>query len=69
MVRASTTMVMPRSAVLYAKPLPECAFLVEAAARAPTKTGAWGEGRAGSLLAVFAELEARDRGLRGMEEA
>ncbi|SLN56644.1 15-cis-phytoene synthase [Roseivivax jejudonensis] len=31
--RAAITTVMPRSAVLYARPLPECAFLVDAAAR------------------------------------
>lgn len=66
-LRAGAATIMPRSAVLHARPLAETAFLVDAAAQtAPQATG-WGDGRAGTLLAVFAELEARDRG--GMEEA
>lgn len=59
-IRAGLTMVTPRSAVLYARPLPECAFLVDAAAHRPVRDG-WGEGRAGRLLEVLAVLEARDR--------
>ena len=69
MLLSGASTVMPRSAVLYARPLPECAFLVEAAARTAPQASPWGDGRAGSLLAVLAELEARDRGVRGMEEA
>ena len=61
-LRAGATLVMPRSAVLHARPLPEVAYLVDAAARAPATAG-WGGGRAGALIAVLAELEARDRGL------
>jgi len=64
--------VMPRSAVIYADPLPETRFLVEAAAGG--RTGAlpgWGEGRGGAVLEAFAALKAREtrRGLesRGME--
>jgi phytoene synthase len=67
LARAGTSMVLPRSSVLYARPLPETAFLVDAAARTAPRALGWGDGRAGTLLAVFAELEARDRG--GMEEA
>lgn len=63
MLRAGVSTIAPRSAVLYARPLDECAFLVRAAARRPAAEG-WGEGRAGRLLAVFAELEARDRETR-----
>ena len=48
--------VWPRSAVIYAPPLAECAFLVEAGARATP-----GPGRAEAFLAVFADLAARDR--------
>jgi phytoene synthase len=60
LMQAGLTTITPRSAVLHARPLDECAFLVNAAARKPAIEG-WGEGRAGRLLAVFAELEARDR--------
>ncbi len=58
--RAGASTVLPRSAVLHARPLDECAFLVDAAARTRPVEG-WGEGRAGRLLAVLADLEARDR--------
>ena len=46
---------------LTAPPEPEVAFLVEAAAR----RSAWGEGRAGALIGLLAQLEARDRAIRG----
>ena len=62
-VRAGVMMVMPRSAVLYARPLGETRFLIDAAAIHAPASG-WGEGRAGSLIGLFAELEARDRALR-----
>jgi phytoene synthase len=62
LLRTGVTLAMPRSAVIYARPLPEVAFLVEAAARPAGRDGAWGEGRAGSLIAIFAELEERHRG-------
>ncbi|RDC74097.1 phytoene/squalene synthase family protein [Rhodovulum sp. 12E13] len=63
--RAVTSAAMPCPAVLYAAPLDETAFLVEAAAREPSGDGAWGEGRAGELVALFAELKARDAARRG----
>jgi phytoene synthase len=56
---------MPRSAVLYGKPLDETAFLVEAAAHRAPPPGPWGEGRAGDLVALFAELKSRDAARRG----
>lgn len=59
-VRAGVSAITPRSAVLHARPLDECAFLVDAASRQSTAPG-WGDGRAGRLLAVLAELETRDR--------
>ncbi|PRY93258.1 phytoene synthase [Hasllibacter halocynthiae] len=62
-LRTGIGMAMPRSAVLYAAPLPEAAFLVDAAC-GPAKGGAWGEGRGGALLAVLAQLEAQDRAAR-----
>ncbi|SFO94715.1 15-cis-phytoene synthase [Tranquillimonas alkanivorans] len=65
-LRALASAGMPRSAVLYAPPLDETAFLVEAAARPGPARHAWGEGRAGSLVSVFAQLEARDRDRRAL---
>ncbi|RVT81990.1 phytoene/squalene synthase family protein [Rhodobacteraceae bacterium CCMM004] len=62
MVRAGVSAVMPRSAVLFAPPLEETRFLVEAAARAGRPpAGAWGDGRGGALLGALAQLEATDR--------
>jgi 15-cis-phytoene synthase len=56
-IRAGVVSVLPQSPVIYARPLPEVAFLVEAAAHpVSTKTG-WGD----NLLAVLSQLEARDR--------
>ena len=63
--RTGAGALMPRDATLYAAPLPAAAFLVEAAA-GPRAAGGWGEGRAGALVGLFAQLEARDRGLASM---
>ena len=54
--------VMPQSSVLHAAPLPEVAFLVDAAATARAAND-WGDGRTGALLSVLAELKSRDLGL------
>ena len=59
--RTVVTAALPQSAVLHARPLEETAFLVNAAARAKPVAPNWGEGRAGALLSVLAELEARDQ--------
>ena len=58
MLRAGTTCVMPRSAMIYARPLPECAFLVEAAAESAPQRSDWSE----TLYATMAQLKARDAG-------
>ncbi|NUB43508.1 phytoene/squalene synthase family protein [Fertoebacter nigrum] len=59
-LRAAATPLAPRAAVLHAAPVPEVAFLVQAAARQrPEKA------RSDALLAVLAQLEARDRGHAG----
>ena len=58
MLQAGLTSVMPYSSVVYARPLDEVAFLVNAAAHPRAAVG-WGE----SVLTVLAQLEARDRGL------
>ena len=56
-LRAGSVTVFPQSAVIYAKPLPEVAFLVEAAAHPDAAKTGWGEG----VLSVLSQLEARDR--------
>ena len=63
LARAALSTMMPGSAVLYAAPLAETRFLVEAAARTVPETA----GRADRLLGLFADLEARDRAMRGLE--
>lgn len=56
--RAAVSAVLPRPAVLHASVVPEVAWLVQAAARAQVAPS-----RSDALLAVLAQLEARDRGL------
>jgi 15-cis-phytoene synthase len=55
LARAAAASLMPQSAVLHAPPLPETAFLVAAAARAPATPA-----RADHLTAIFADLRRRD---------
>ena len=55
-LRAAGTVVMPQSPVIYAAPLPEVRFLVEAAASG--RSGA-SQGRTGALLDVLSELDGR----------
>ncbi len=59
-LRAGASHVMPRSALLYAPPLPECAFLVEAAQQGAAVRQGWSDG----LMATFAQLAERDRARR-----
>jgi len=54
--------VMPRSAVLHARALPETAFLVEAAAWAPGAGRVSGAGRIETFVDVLGQLKARERG-------
>lgn len=61
LVRSGLTMVSVTPATIYAAPLAETRFLVEAAARDLPVADPWGEGRSGALLGVLAQLEARDR--------
>jgi phytoene synthase len=56
--RTSISLIMPKSAVIYAKPLPEVAFLVDAASRAKPD-----QKRASSVLDILAELKAREAGI------
>jgi len=56
---AAADSMMPRSAVLYARPLPETRFLVEAAA---LEDPARAPGRLDGFLTTLGQLKARDRG-------
>ena len=58
-VRVAGGAVMPQSSVLYAPPLPEVQFLVDAAADTAPQTG-WGGGRTGAILEVLADLKGRE---------
>ena len=61
-LHTAVSVVMPQSAVLHARPLPEVAFLVEAgASRRGAASEGWGEGRAGAVVGILAQLEQRDR--------
>jgi 15-cis-phytoene synthase len=57
-LRAGSCSLMPRSAVIYAPPLAETAWLVEAAGRSQPTAG-----RGHALLEVFAQLKAKEMGL------
>ncbi len=61
LLRAAAISMSPQSAVLYAKPLPEVAFLVDAAGKTLETSSNWGDGRTGAFLQVFAQLELKDR--------
>ncbi|MEJ6403374.1 15-cis-phytoene synthase [Yoonia sp. 2307UL14-13] len=57
-LRCAGSVLMPQSAVVYARPLDEVAFLVDAASRARQDPG-----RSASVLQVLAELKARESGI------
>ena len=66
MIASAATGVMPRSAVLYADPLPETAFLVSAAARAPARAYRFEiERKLDHVTDMLVELSERDRSRRG----
>lgn len=56
-MRAGATIVLPRSPILFAKPLEEVRFIIEATADQTQSN----QGRTGALLSVLAELRARER--------
>ncbi len=56
--RTGLSLIMPKSAVIYAKPLDEVAFLVDA-----TSQGRVNAGRSSSVLDILAELKARETGI------
>ncbi|MEM9788025.1 MAG: phytoene/squalene synthase family protein, partial [Pseudomonadota bacterium] len=57
-LRTGLSLIMPKSAVIYAKPLEEVAFLVDAASQ-----GRMDAGRSASVLDILAELKARESGI------
>ena len=59
LLHAGTTLIMPQPATLYAPPLPEVAFLVDAAADRSREMG-WGPGRFGAALEAVAQLRAQE---------
>ena len=63
-LRAAASVVLPGSAVLHAPPMPEVAFLVDAAARKSTRFS-----RSEALFSALAQLEAQDRGRRPLDRA
>jgi phytoene synthase len=65
---ATADCVMPRSAVLYAPPLEETAFLVDAVS-APKPEAVWGDGAMGTVFSVLAHMKTRDRGSEGKPSA
>jgi phytoene synthase len=60
--QAALSVALPRQATIYARPAPECAFLVDAAVRASAQSG-----RGEALIAVLAQLEAQDRARRTLD--
>ena len=56
-LRTGASVMMPQSAVVYARPLPEVAFLVDAAARKTPARPFWGD----DVLAILSDLKAREQ--------
>jgi phytoene synthase len=54
-LRSATSLITPKSPIIYAKPLPEVAFLVDAASH-----GHRAQSRPSSVLDILAELKARE---------
>lgn len=57
---AAGSALMPQPATLYAPPLPETAFLIDAVAERGQAVPSWGAGRTGAVLQTLADLKARD---------
>jgi phytoene synthase len=63
-IRAGVVTILPQSAVIYAKPLDEVAFLVEAASHPDVAKTGWGE----NVISVLSQLEAQDRAQDGLAQ-
>ena len=64
LTRAAASTFLPRSAILHAPPIPEVAFLVDAAARKQHRFS-----RSEALFSALAQLEAKDRGQSPLDRA
>ena len=64
LVRAAASTVLPNPAVLHAPPVPEAAFLVDAAARKEVRFS-----RSDALFSALAQLAAKDRGQDPLDRA
>ncbi len=64
LARSMASVVLPKSAVLHASPVPEVAFLVDAASRKVARFS-----RSEALFSTLAQLEARDRTHRPLDRA
>lgn len=64
LLRTAATAILPNAAVLHAPPLPEVAFLVDAAARKQARFS-----RSDALFAALTQLESQDRGQRPLDRA
>ncbi|MBC7739540.1 MAG: phytoene/squalene synthase family protein [Candidatus Saccharibacteria bacterium] len=62
LIRSAATVIVPNSAVLHAPPVPEVAFLVNAAARKQQRFS-----RSDALFSALAQLEAKDRAGRPLD--
>ena len=60
-LRACGSAVLPTSPILFAPPVDEVRFLIDAAATNTRQAETWGQGRTGSFLAAMAELKAQER--------
>ena len=59
-LRTAAGLVMPRSPVLYARPLPEVQFLVDAVAINERHAMSWGQGHTGAFMTAMAELKRKE---------
>lgn len=64
-LRAGVTLVMPRHATIYARPLPEVSFLVDAAARPAPRQEEWSD----RVVTLLGQLEAQDRARKASLQA
>lgn len=64
LARSAASVVLPGSALLHAPARPEVAFLVDAAARRPTRFS-----RSDALFAALSQLESKDRARRPLDQA
>lgn len=59
-LRAAGTVILPQSPVIFARPLDEVKFLVDAASKGPQSESTFGTGRTGALLSVLAQLKSQE---------